>query len=71
MTFQQMMAAKEDDLRKEIEKTERELLQVRMGIRLQQEKNTAKKTKKRKYIAQLKTALNNKQSSPEKTPLTS
>lgn len=60
-TFQDMAAQEEKDLQKEIEKAEREKVNVRMHLIAQQEKDTSKAKKTRKTVAQLKTARRQKQ----------
>ncbi|MBI5414321.1 50S ribosomal protein L29 [Candidatus Peregrinibacteria bacterium] len=55
-TFVQITGMSIEEIRAEIQKSERELLGLRMKIKLGQEKNNSKYRKLRKYIAQLKTA---------------
>lgn len=49
-----------EEINKEIQKAQKDLLEVSIKIESGQEKNTSKKPKYKKYIAQLKTLLNEK-----------
>ncbi len=55
MKMSQITGLSFTDLKNKIFNTEKEILEMRMKIRLGQEKNTAKKTKLRKELARLKT----------------
>lgn len=60
-TFAQILALSPPDIQKELEKTMRTMLEVRMGLVTGHEKNTAKAKKQRRYLAQLKTAYRQKE----------
>lgn len=48
-------------LQKKLKEARRELLRLRMGVKIGQEKNTAKYAAQRKFIAQLLTAIRSKE----------
>lgn len=56
-----------EELLSEIGKTEAEILQLTMAIRLGQEKDVAKKKKIRTYLARLKTSLTQRTMNQEDT----
>ena len=61
--FENILGLSLEEIRKKIDIAERELLHIRMAIKIGQEKNTSKYPKKKKEIARLKTALQQKEQS--------
>ncbi|MEI7511665.1 MAG: 50S ribosomal protein L29 [Candidatus Peregrinibacteria bacterium] len=59
-SFSQLLALSIRDLEKKLDEARRELVKIRMGIAVGQQKDTSKYPKQRKLIAQLLTALHSK-----------
>jgi len=60
-SYEEILAMTITDLLLEIEKSERELVGIRMAIGADQEKDVSKRKKMKKYVARLKTARRQKE----------
>lgn len=60
-TFDEILGLTLEQILQEIKKTEHELVGIRMSISAGQEKDSSKRKKAAKYIAQLKTAKRQKE----------
>lgn len=59
--FSQLATLSFEDLSKRLQEARKEFVKLQMGVRTQQEKNTAKYASKRRHVAQVLTAIRNKE----------
>jgi len=59
--FKKLLEAKVEDLKKSLKEAQRTLFKMRMGVATGQQKDTSKVQKQRKLIAQIFTAIQQKE----------
>jgi len=59
--FSVLVSESLDSLQKKLKEARRELLKLRMGVKMGQEKNTSKYASQKKLIAQILTAMRSKE----------